>query len=63
MRNRPLLELIRAQDPFKLEHYGRELRDRFPERVTTIIIEDAASAATSNCTTRGHFKLYQSGLG
>ena len=22
-----------------------------------------ASAATSNCTTRGHFKLYQSGLG
>jgi pimeloyl-ACP methyl ester carboxylesterase len=36
----PLLEVIPACDPFKWQ----ELRNQFPERVTTVVIEDASHA-------------------
>ena len=40
----PLLEIIPAADPFKPRPYWRELRDQFPDRVTTEVIDDAAHA-------------------
>jgi len=40
----PLLEVIPACDPFKPKPYWQELRNQFPERVTTVVIEDASHA-------------------
>jgi pimeloyl-ACP methyl ester carboxylesterase len=39
-----LLELIGACDPFKPKQYWDELRSRFGERATTVIIQDASHA-------------------
>jgi hypothetical protein len=40
----PLLELISAYDPFKPEPYWHELRNQFPDRVTSVVIDDASHA-------------------
>ncbi len=39
-----LLEVIPACDPFKPKPYWQELRNQFPNRVTTVMIDDAAHA-------------------
>ena len=40
----PLLEIIPRGDPFKPPFYWRELSDRLGDRVTTVLIDDAAHA-------------------
>ena len=40
----PLLEIIPACDPFKPKSHWQELRSQFPERVTTVVIDDASHA-------------------
>lgn len=40
----PLLELIPACDPFKAKPFWHELRERYPGRVTSVVIEDAGHA-------------------
>ena len=40
----PLIEVIPACDPFKPKPYWQELHNQFPDRVTTVVIDDAAHA-------------------
>lgn len=40
----PMLEIFGAHDPFKPKMYWQELRDEFGDRVTSVMIEDAAHA-------------------
>jgi pimeloyl-ACP methyl ester carboxylesterase len=40
----PMLEIIPTKDPFKPKRYWSELRDEFPDRVTTVVIDEAAHA-------------------
>jgi pimeloyl-ACP methyl ester carboxylesterase len=40
----PLLELIPACDPFKPKAHWQELHNQFPDRVTTVVIDDASHA-------------------
>jgi pimeloyl-ACP methyl ester carboxylesterase len=39
-----LLEVIPSCDPFKPKAYWQELRNQFPDRVTTVVIDDASHA-------------------
>jgi pimeloyl-ACP methyl ester carboxylesterase len=40
----PVLELVAADDPFMPSDRRRDLHDRFPDRVTTVVIDDASHA-------------------
>ena len=40
----PVLELIGAEDPYMPEDRRQDLHDQFPDRITTVVIEDAAHA-------------------
>jgi pimeloyl-ACP methyl ester carboxylesterase len=39
-----LLEVIPSCDPFKPKAYWQELRNQFPDRVTTVVIDNASHA-------------------
>ena len=40
----PVLELIAAEDPYMPADRRQDLHDQFPDRVTTVVIQDAAHA-------------------